>query len=84
MIGGVPGGFCSPPCTGVANSCPEHTQTAAAGTCGLNLGGEDHCFSRCWVDPNVIGGTQCQCGATCQPSGGPDGEGNLRGICTFE
>ncbi len=81
---GVPGGFCSPACSGIAQSCPEHNQTAADGTCYLSLGDTSYCVSRCWVDPTVIGGTQCQCGATCQPQGGPDGEGNLRGICTFE
>lgn len=81
---GVPGNFCSPKCSGLANYCPDHTQTSAAGTCYLQLGEDAHCISRCWVDPTVIGGTQCQCGATCQPQGAPDGEGNMRGICTFE
>lgn len=81
---GVPGGFCSPPCGGVANSCPEHSQTSADGTCFLILGDTNYCISRCYVDPTVLGGTQCQCGATCQPQGAPDGEGNMRGICTFE
>lgn len=81
---GLPGGFCAPECSGIAKSCPEHTQTAAKGTCYLVGGGTSYCVSLCWVDPVVIGGTQCQCGATCQPYGAPDGEGNMRGICTFE
>lgn len=81
---GVPGGFCSPKCSGLANYCPEHSQTAAQGTCYLVLGQDNYCISRCYVDPEVVGGTQCQCGATCQPQGAPDGEGNMRGICTFE
>jgi hypothetical protein len=81
---GIPGGFCSPKCSGLAMSCPEHTQTAADGTCYIIIGEDAYCVSQCWVDPTVVGGTQCQCGATCQPYGGPDGEGNLRGICTFE
>jgi hypothetical protein len=81
---GVPGGFCAPPCSGLANYCPESAQTSAQGTCYLQLGMTLYCISRCYVDPTVVGGTQCQCGATCQPQGGADGEGNLRGICTFE
>ena len=81
---GVPGSVCSPKCSGIANYCPEHTQTAADGTCMIQVGNDAHCLNRCWVDHTVVGGTQCQCGATCQPYGGPDGEGNLRGICTFE
>jgi hypothetical protein len=81
---GIAGGFCSPACGGIAKSCPEHSQTSAKGTCGFVSNGVEQCMSQCWVDPTIIGGTQCQCGATCQPSGGPDGEGNLRGICTFE
>jgi hypothetical protein len=81
---GVPGGFCAPECSGLANFCPESSQTSADGTCYISSGGTDYCVSLCYVDPTVIGGTQCQCGATCQPQGGADGEGNLRGICTFE
>jgi hypothetical protein len=81
---GIAGGFCSPACSGLAMSCPEHTQTAADGTCYIIIGDESYCVSQCWVDPTIVGGTQCQCGATCQPYGGPDGEGNLRGICTYE
>lgn len=81
---GLPGGYCAPECSGIAMSCPEHTQTSADGTCYLIAGDKSYCVSLCWVDPTVVGGTQCQCGATCQPYGGPDGDGNLRGICTFE
>jgi hypothetical protein len=81
---GVPGGFCAPKCSGLANYCPESSQTSAQGTCYLQQGADLYCISRCYVDSEVVGGTQCQCGATCQPSGGADGEGNLRGICTFE
>lgn len=81
---GVPGGFCSPQCSGLANYCPEHTQTSAQGTCYLVLGQDNYCITRCYVDSTIVGGTQCQCGATCQPQGAPDGEGNMRGICTFE
>jgi hypothetical protein len=81
---GVPGGVCAPGCSGLANYCPDSTQTSATGTCYLQSGGELYCVSRCYVDSTVLGGTQCQCGATCQPQGAPDGEGNMRGICTFE
>lgn len=83
---GLSGSVCAPKCGGIAKLCPEHTQTTADGTCFLRVGDTDYCVSRCWVDPLHFGasGTQCQCGARCQPYGGPDGEGNLRGICTFE
>jgi hypothetical protein len=81
---GTPGSFCSPECPGIAKNCPQHPQTAAAGSCYFSSGGKDHCVLRCWVDPTIIGGTQCHCGARCQPHGPPDGEGNQRGICTFE
>lgn len=81
---GVPGTFCSPACSGIANACPDSSQTSAEGTCFIAQGDTNYCISRCYVDSTVIGGTQCQCGATCQPYGGPDGEGNMRGICTFE
>jgi hypothetical protein len=81
---GVPGGVCAPGCSGLANYCPESTQTSAQGTCYLQSGQELYCVSRCYVDSTLVGGTQCQCGATCQPQGSADGEGNLRGICTFE
>jgi hypothetical protein len=83
---GLSGSVCAPKCGGIAKLCPEHTQTTADGTCFLSIGDTDYCVSRCWVDPLQFGasGTQCQCGARCQPYGGPDGEGNLRGICTFE
>jgi hypothetical protein len=80
---GLPGSFCSPKCSGLANYCPESNQTSAEGTCYLTLGMDNHCISRCYVDSTLIGGTQCQCGARCQPQG-TDGEGNMRGICTFE
>jgi len=80
---GVSGSYCSPPCTGIANTCTQHPQTSASGTCSLIVGGQEHCSLRCWVDSTVIGGTQCHCGATCKPHGGPDGEGNLRGTCLF-
>ena len=69
---------------GLGNFCPNHDQTTAVGTCYIVLGDTNYCISRCYVDSEVIGGTQCQCGATCQPYGGPDGEGNMRGLCTFE
>lgn len=81
---GLPGTTCSPACEGLANYCPEHTQTSAQGTCYVMFGDDLHCVSRCYVDSTVVGGSQCQCGATCQPQGAPDGEGNMRGICTFE
>ena len=44
----------------------------------------NYCASRCYVDPEFHGGHQCACGATCQPHGSQDGEGQLRGLCTFE
>jgi hypothetical protein len=81
---GVAGHFCSPKCSGLANYCPEHSQTSAPGTCYLVLGMDNHCITRCYVDSTIVGGTQCQCGATCRPQGNPDGEGNMRGICTFD
>ena len=83
---GLDGSFCSPKCSGVANYCPDHPQTTAEGTCFLTVGDSNYCVARCWVDPLFLGesGTQCQCGAICQPYGSPDGEGNLRGICTYE
>lgn len=81
---GLPGGYCAPECGGIAKACPEHTQTSAQGTCYATVGDKSYCASRCYVDPTLIGGTQCQCGATCQPHGPADGEGNQRGICTFE
>jgi hypothetical protein len=78
-----PGSYCAPKCSGLANACPESNQTSAQGTCYLIQNNEEYCASVCYVDPTVIGGTQCQCGATCQPTNA-DGEGNMRGICTFE
>ncbi len=83
---GLPGSVCAPPCAGIAQTCWDHSQTVAAGTCMLTIGDENYCVARCWVNSAQIypSGTQCQCGATCQPHGGADGEGNLRGICTFE
>jgi len=80
---GVPGGFCSPACSGLANFCPDHPQTTADGTCYISIGEESYCVARCWVDPTIIGGTQCPCGAVCQPQGANDAEGNMRGLCTF-
>jgi hypothetical protein len=80
---GLPGSFCSPKCEDGTNQCPESNQTSADGTCYLTLGMENYCISRCYVDSTLIGGNQCQCGARCQPQG-TDGEGNMRGICTFE
>lgn len=81
---GIPGSYCAPPCEGLGNVCPQHDQTAAQGTCYIAAGEDTYCALRCWVDPKVVGGTQCHCGARCQPQGAPDGEGNLRGLCTFE
>ena len=81
---GVSGSVCAPLCSGIANACPEHTQTSAQGTCYLNGPMGELCVSRCYVDPETIGGTQCQCGAICRPDGSMDGEGNARGICTFD
>jgi hypothetical protein len=83
---GIPGSVCSPPCSGIAQTCHNHNQTVAQGTCYLTVGGTNYCVSRCYVNSVDIfpSGTQCQCGATCQPQGGADAEGNLRGICTFE
>jgi len=80
---GVVGSYCAPPCSGVTNACPQHPQTSASGTCSLLVGGSEHCSLRCYVDSTIIGGTQCHCGATCKPHGGPDGEGNQRGTCLF-
>jgi hypothetical protein len=80
---GLPGSVCAPPCSGLADVCPDHPQTAAEGICYLIVGNTNYCVSLCYVDPTVVGGSQCQCGATCQPTMS-DGEGNLRGICTFE
>lgn len=83
---GLPGSVCSPKCGGIAKFCPDHPQTTADGTCYVVVEETEYCVTRCWVDPLQFGptGTQCQCGARCQPFGGPDGEGNQRGICTFE
>lgn len=81
---GVMGNYCAPLCSGIANACPEHNQTSAQGTCYLNGPDGPLCASRCYVDPTIIGGTQCQCGAICRPQGNPDGEGNMRGLCTFD
>ena len=81
---GLPGNVCAPACTGAAMYCPEHSQTSASGTCYISSGNVNLCVARCYVDSTVVGGTQCQCGATCQPHGAPDGEGNMRGVCTFE
>ena len=81
---GLPGSVCMPECSGIAKYCPEHSQSSAEGVCYLASGGVDYCALRCWVDSTVVGGTQCPCGARCQPHGAPDGEGNQRGICTFE
>ncbi len=80
---GLNGDVCASPCMGISQSCPDHAQTSAAGTCYLSAGNQDYCVSRCWVDPTLFASPQCQCGATCQPHGGFDGEGNLRGACTF-
>lgn len=76
---GVPGSVCSQLC-GIGG-CLEHSQTSAVATCYVP---DNWCVTRCWVDPRVVGGNQCQCGARCQPHGAPDSEGNMRGICTFE
>jgi len=83
---GTPGGFCSPECSGIAETCPDHTQTVAKGTCFFNANNKKHCVAWCYVDSAQLfpSGTQCQCGATCQPYGPTDGEGNARGLCTFE
>jgi hypothetical protein len=83
---GLPGSFCAPKCSGIAKYCVDHPQTIAEGTCFLTIDDTDYCVARCWVDPYHLGktGTQCQCGARCQPYGAPDGDGNLRGICTYE
>jgi hypothetical protein len=81
---GLPGNTCSPECTGLANYCPESSQTTAQGTCYIQSGSDLLCVSRCFVDSTLVGGSQCQCGATCQPYGPPDGEGNMRGVCLFE
>lgn len=80
----VPGSYCAPACEGLAEACIEHSQTIAQGTC-MWSGNPNLCAMRCYVDPYIFAsGTQCQCGATCQPYGGVDGDGNARGICTFE
>jgi hypothetical protein len=83
----VPGSYCAPICgTGfAAGDCPDHPQTVAEGTCFWIAGDVELCALRCFVDPFLYAsGSQCQCGATCQPYGGNDGDGNARGICTFE
>ena len=79
-----PGSYCAPPCVGSSATCPDHAQTSAQGICVLFGGPQDLCGLRCFIDPFVVEGSQCQCGAICRPSGPPDGEGNLRGICTFD
>jgi len=81
---GVSGGYCAPACEGLSNQCPEHPQTTAPGTCYISIGETNYCALRCYVDPTILGGNQCPCGARCQPQGAPDGEGNMRGLCTFE
>jgi hypothetical protein len=81
----VDGSYCAPPCGGFAKDCPEHSQTIAEGTCYWNGGDNGFCALWCYVDPYIYAsGTQCQCGATCQPYGPNDGDGNQRGICSFE
>ncbi len=81
----VAGTYCAPECTGLAEFCPEHSQTIADGTCFWGGADVNYCALYCYVDPYVFAsGTQCQCGATCQPYGGADADGNLRGVCTFE
>lgn len=81
----IAGSYCAPPCGGFAKDCPEHSQTIAEGTCYWNGGDNGYCALWCYVDPFIYAsGTQCQCGATCQPYGPNDGSGNQRGICSFE
>ena len=79
-LAGLDGTYCAPPCTGIADLCPGHSQSNGDGTC-LNNG---NCALLCYVEPYNQLGTQCQCGATCQPLGQSDGNGNPLGICTFE
>ncbi|PRP98112.1 hypothetical protein [Enhygromyxa salina] len=81
---GISGGFCSPACSGLADYCPGHKQTSAQGTCYLVGPNDNFCVARCYVNSEFLGGHQCQCGAKCQPQGSPDGEGQMRGLCTFE
>jgi hypothetical protein len=77
------GTTCAPPCNGLLGWCPDHTQSSAQGTCYLTVDGADYCVNRCYVDPTHVGGTQCQCGAICQPDGSVDSEGIMRGVCLF-
>ena len=81
---GLSGSYCAPACSGLANFCPDHAQSTAGGTCYLVVGETELCVSRCYVDPNHLGGNQCPCGATCKPYGSPDGEGHARGLCLFD
>jgi hypothetical protein len=86
-LSGLPlaGHYCAPDCGGVSQTCPEHTQTIAQGTCMWTGNPSNLCALRCYVDPYVFpSGTQCQCGATCKPYGGADGDGNARGVCTYD
>ena len=80
---GLSGSYCAPACQGIAESCPPQGQTSAEGTCFIN-GNPSLCALRCYVDPEVVGGEQCQCGATCVPDGTTDGEGHQRGLCLFQ
>lgn len=81
---GLPGSFCAPLHGGIADYCPPHSQTTAKGAGYIGMGSSSYCALRCYLDPIMLGGAQCPCGARCQPHGSPDGEGNLRGLCTFE
>ena len=80
---GLAGSFCSPSCDGIALVCPDNAQTTAEGSCFIADPEGNQCVSRCFVDSTLHGGNQCPCGATCQPYGTPDGDGHVRGICTY-
>ena len=80
---GLKGSYCAPPCTGIAKACPAVKNTSAEGTCFFITGDTEYCTAWCRVDAPP-GSPQCPCGATCQPYGPNDKDGNLRGVCLFK
>jgi hypothetical protein len=79
QLNGIPGSYCAPKCGGLSGLCPEHNQTIAEGQC---ITQDERCGLVCFVDPYIyMSGTQCPCGATCQPV---PGLGAGRGLCTFQ
>ena len=80
---GLLGNYCAPACLGVAQTCPDVAGTSAEGKCFFVKDGTQHCAAWCRIDAPA-GSAQCPCGATCQPYGPPDDDGNLRGVCLFK